>query len=32
MTGFELVLCVAAAFVAVGIIGEIGRYLFEENV
>ncbi len=32
MTGFELVLCVAAAFVAVGIVGEIGRDLFERNV
>ena len=32
MTGFELVLYVAAGFVAVGIIGEIGRYLFEKDV
>jgi len=32
MTGFELVLCVAAAFVVVGIVGEIGRYLFERDV
>jgi|DEB0MinimDraft_4_1074332.scaffolds.fasta_scaffold17181_4 hypothetical protein len=32
MTGFEFVLCLAAAFVAVGIVGEIGRYLFERNV
>jgi len=32
MTGFELVLCVAAAFVVVGIVGEIGRDLFERNV
>ena len=32
MTGFELVLCVTAAFVVVGIVGEIGRYLFERDV
>jgi hypothetical protein len=32
MTGFEFVLCLVAAFVIVGIVGEIGRYLFERNV
>lgn len=32
MTGLELVLCLAAAFVAVGIVGEIGRFLFERKV
>ena len=32
MTGFEFVLCVTAAFVVVGIVGEIGRYLFERDV
>jgi hypothetical protein len=31
MTGLDLVLYVAAAFVAVGIVGEIGRYLFERE-
>ena len=32
MTGFEFVLWIALAFVAVGIVAEIGRYLFERQV
>ena len=32
MTGFEFVLCIALAFVAVGIVAEIGKYLFERQV
>ena len=29
MTGFDLVLYVAGCFIVVGIIAEIGRYIFE---